>query len=703
MYQDDCRLKGVVNLVLRDKDGKVKQHKTIRNKVTRAGIAHIIGRMIDDGQDKYGEHKMPRMMSHMAIGIGASARNAPNSYTATDFDALPTNAYGQSDTGSSATLSASRKKAASPAIFDKMLQDERGFRVQLMKDTTLATDYQTLTLELAQDGSSAFHSLTSDNLKSILTFTTGSQTGGVSSLQQLRTKLKLNKIGTTLTNGVVTGSDVDVSGSNIKIEKIESAVSPASSGGSTVTFDKPIPTASRPTGSGPVYIEVEYVEAITLTTYSTHTAMPNHPTLTHEKSVFEPKGVTANALGPFGAANSRIGGGVNVPITVATERDTTTTVEGPYTELGLGMLGITRGQIGAFYERHLEYNIKLIHTNSDGLPDTTAQANQNPVDTTLSEPSYAVLDGTANSGSNQSNRRARFPFIGAAEDKPSGVAQTGTIGAFDSANHNAITGTGATRGTEFVQFGTAVDGIFQGELVGASIAEDIRGALPEGYPANEVDYATVGGLTVDNGEGAEKLAVYDTTNGNAFISYDFTGASYTPNAVAGTKKNGDRIVYVATFKENNPRPELDYDQVHATSTGVIRAPKNRVYPITEAGIFNKHKKDLGIFDVANRSYTSNDGSNTDLAHIDTRLNEPKPTTGTTIQLSSGTTADDTEHPEIEGVLAIGGKSITASAHGFTQAGLTQTMLCRTTFDPVNKATADTLQITWSVQLQDNTN
>ena len=76
---------------------------------------------------------------------------------------------------------------------------------------------------------------------------------------------------------------------NIKIEKIESAVAPASSGGSTITFDKPIPTASRPTGSGPVYIEVEYVEAITLTTYSTHTAMPNHPTLTHEKSVFEPK------------------------------------------------------------------------------------------------------------------------------------------------------------------------------------------------------------------------------------------------------------------------------------------------------------------------------------------------------------------------------------------------------------------------------
>ena len=52
MYKDDCRLKGVVNLVLRDKDGKVKQHKTIRNKVTDYGIAHMIGRMIDDNQDK---------------------------------------------------------------------------------------------------------------------------------------------------------------------------------------------------------------------------------------------------------------------------------------------------------------------------------------------------------------------------------------------------------------------------------------------------------------------------------------------------------------------------------------------------------------------------------------------------------------------------------------------------------------------------
>ena len=35
-----------------------------------------------------------------------------------------------------------------------------------------------------------------------------------------------------------------------------------------------------------------------------------------------------------------------------------------------------------------------------------------------------------------------------------------------------------------------------------------------------------------------------------------------------------------------------------------REPINRIYPITEAGIFNKHIEDLGIFDVGNLTYTN---------------------------------------------------------------------------------------------------
>ena len=129
MYQDDCRLKGVVNLVLRDKDGKVKQHKTIRNKVTRAGIAHIIGRMIDDGQEIGGGHKMPRMMSHMAVGIGAAARGDRDKYNAVDFDdPLPQSGSPKDAANATATVRQERRQ---------QLQNDRMFK---MKEVSSSVD-----------------------------------------------------------------------------------------------------------------------------------------------------------------------------------------------------------------------------------------------------------------------------------------------------------------------------------------------------------------------------------------------------------------------------------------------------------------------------------------------------------------------------------------------------------------------------------
>ena len=125
-----------------------------------------------------------------------------------------------------------------------------------------------------------------------------------------------------------------------------------------------------------------------------------------------------------------------------------------------------------------------------------------------------------------------------------------------------------------------------------------------------------------------------------------------------------------------------------------------MYPITEAGIFNKHAPDLGIFDVADRAYTTpTDSVVNELAHIDSRTGLVAPTSGTQLTLTAN---GDTNIGPVDGVLTSQGKSISAHAYGFTQGPITQTMLCRTTFDPVNKATADTLQITWSVQLQDST-
>ena len=90
MFNSTPTMKGTVNLVLRGPDGRVKQHKTVRNKVMNLGLAHIIGRMIDPQQNgaarqapadetdaafgdvntaKY-QHDIPSMMRYMGIGSG---------------------------------------------------------------------------------------------------------------------------------------------------------------------------------------------------------------------------------------------------------------------------------------------------------------------------------------------------------------------------------------------------------------------------------------------------------------------------------------------------------------------------------------------------------------------------------------------------------------------------------------------------------
>jgi hypothetical protein len=112
-------------------------------------------------------------------------------------------------------------------------------------------------------------------------------------------------------------------------------------------------------------------------------------------------------------------------------------------------------------------------------------------------------------------------------------------------------------------------------------------------------------------------------------------------------------VFVATFKASNP-----------TFTGPLSGLTEA--PIKEAGIFNKNVKDSGVWEY------NNDSTN--------------PTSGST---GANTTVATTS-----------GGSVLMNADGATGDTITQTMLCRTTFSVVNKATDDTLQITWSVQLKD---
>ena len=113
----------------------------------------------------------------MAIGIGAAARANKDRYNHTDFDNLP-KVLGISDSsGTQNSLKTARKQAAIPKAYDRMLQDERGFRVQLMKDTTLSTDYvPLLNVHLEKDGSTNMHTTDSAG-NSQLIFTTGSASG----------------------------------------------------------------------------------------------------------------------------------------------------------------------------------------------------------------------------------------------------------------------------------------------------------------------------------------------------------------------------------------------------------------------------------------------------------------------------------------------------------------------------------------------
>lgn len=181
----------------------------------------------------------------------------------------------------------------------------------------------------------------------------------------------------------------------------------------------------------------------------------------------------------------------------------------------------------------------------------------------------------------------------------------------------------------YVQFGTSVDGVFQGTISGSSVILD-AGVDPEGYPTGEHDYSSA------------TLPTDTVANPNALGT-----------ATAGTKKSGKRIVFVATFKASNPG-----------FTGVLAGLTEA--PIKEAGIFNSSTKDTGNWDYFNNSAVNTQTS----------------------------TAPNTS------VATTGGGSVLMNASGATGAAITQTMLCRTTFSVVNKATDDTLQITWSVQLKD---
>jgi hypothetical protein len=64
---ENLKVKGHLNIVLRDKDGNVKDEWDVDNLVVNAGLAYIISRMVGTSKS---------VMSHMALGSGTTAAAA---------------------------------------------------------------------------------------------------------------------------------------------------------------------------------------------------------------------------------------------------------------------------------------------------------------------------------------------------------------------------------------------------------------------------------------------------------------------------------------------------------------------------------------------------------------------------------------------------------------------------------------------------
>ena len=67
MFNDNLKLSGQLNIVLRDKNGNVKEERTEKNLVVTSGLGYIASRMKDASATA---------MTHMALGSGTTAESA---------------------------------------------------------------------------------------------------------------------------------------------------------------------------------------------------------------------------------------------------------------------------------------------------------------------------------------------------------------------------------------------------------------------------------------------------------------------------------------------------------------------------------------------------------------------------------------------------------------------------------------------------
>lgn len=76
--KDSSKVTGMLNIVVRDDAGKVKQEFTVPNLVVDSGLAHIAGRLSGDGV-------VPAAMSHMSVGTDSTAAAAGDTALGTEI------------------------------------------------------------------------------------------------------------------------------------------------------------------------------------------------------------------------------------------------------------------------------------------------------------------------------------------------------------------------------------------------------------------------------------------------------------------------------------------------------------------------------------------------------------------------------------------------------------------------------------------
>lgn len=76
MISENLQLTGQLSIVLRDKDGNIKDRRECKNLVVNTGLAYIASRMVGTTKG---------VMSHMALGAGATAAAATQSALVTQL------------------------------------------------------------------------------------------------------------------------------------------------------------------------------------------------------------------------------------------------------------------------------------------------------------------------------------------------------------------------------------------------------------------------------------------------------------------------------------------------------------------------------------------------------------------------------------------------------------------------------------------